>query len=178
MIFDAGARRIAVAARAARLDLAARAISGRATDPAPRSGARAKARARHDAIAAWMARQPTQDGLLEKLAHAKLACAPVVTPRQALESPLAIERALLTSVDDRRGGTRPVVRSPARFSASRNEIRGPAPLPCEHGREILRELLGWDDVNPKLAESASSVKRESTKEVEMAKVHVTRSTPR
>jgi crotonobetainyl-CoA:carnitine CoA-transferase CaiB-like acyl-CoA transferase len=62
-----------------------------------------------------------------------------------LLSPLALERALLTPVDDRRGGTRPVVRSPARFSASRNEIRGPAPLPGEHGREVLRDLLGWDD---------------------------------
>jgi CoA:oxalate CoA-transferase len=115
-------------------------------DPAP-PGAEfeAKVRARHDAIEAWMTREPTQDGVLAKLARAKLACAPVVTPRQALESPLALERALLTQVDDRRGGTRPVVRSPARFSASRNEIRGRAPLPGEHGAEVLRELLGFDD---------------------------------
>jgi crotonobetainyl-CoA:carnitine CoA-transferase CaiB-like acyl-CoA transferase len=105
----------------------------------------AKARARHDAIAAWMAREPTLSRLLEKLARAKLACAPVVTPRDALESELARERALLTDVPDRRGGTRPVVRPPARFSASRNEIRGAAPLPGEHGVEILRELLGYDD---------------------------------
>jgi crotonobetainyl-CoA:carnitine CoA-transferase CaiB-like acyl-CoA transferase len=92
-----------------------------------------------------MRREPTQDDVLAKLARAKLACAPVVTPRQALESPLARERALLTPVDDRRGGTRPVVRSPAHFSGSRNEIRGPAPLRGEHGAEILRELLGFDD---------------------------------
>jgi len=38
-----------------------------------------------------------------------------------------------------------VVRPPARFSSSRNEIRGPAPLPGEHGPELLHELLGWDD---------------------------------
>jgi len=37
------------------------------------------------------------------------------------------------------------VRSPARFSASRNEVRGPAPLPGEHSSEVLRELLGYDD---------------------------------
>jgi CoA:oxalate CoA-transferase len=115
-------------------------------DPAP-PGAEldTKARVRHEAIAAWMAREPTQPGLLEKLARAKLACAPVVTPREALLSPLATERALLTTVSDRRGGTRAVVRSPARFSASRNEVRGPAPLPGEHGAEVLRELLGFDD---------------------------------
>jgi crotonobetainyl-CoA:carnitine CoA-transferase CaiB-like acyl-CoA transferase len=111
-----------------------------------------------------MAREPTQDALLEKLARAKLACAPVVTPKQALESPLAVERALLTAVDDRRGGTRPVVRSPARFSATRNEIRGPAPLPGEHGGEVLRELLGWDDARiAALAESGILVTELRTK---------------
>ena len=94
------------------------------------------------------------DGLLEKLTRAKLACAPVVTPREALSSDLARERELLTRVDDRRGGTRPVVRPPARFSSSRNEIRGPAPLPGEHGPELLHELLGWDDA--KIAALASS----------------------
>ncbi|MBM4337747.1 MAG: CoA transferase [Deltaproteobacteria bacterium] len=104
-----------------------------------------RSRKRQAAIAAWMARQPTLDGLLEKLTRAKLACAPVVTPREALSSELARERELLTRVDDRRGGRRPVVRPPARFSSSRNEIRGPAPLPGEHGPELLHELLGWDD---------------------------------
>jgi crotonobetainyl-CoA:carnitine CoA-transferase CaiB-like acyl-CoA transferase len=60
-------------------------------------------------------------------------------------SPLAAARAQLTHGDDRRGGTRAVVRTPARFSASRNEIRGPAPLPGEHSALVLRELLGYDD---------------------------------
>ena len=135
-------------------------------DPAPAgSDFETKARTRHDAVAAWMARQPTQDGLLAKLARAKLACAPVVTPKEALLSPFALERALLTAVDDRRGGTRPVVRSPARFSASRNEIRGSAPLPGEHGREVLRELLGWDDAKIEaLAESGILVTENRTKQ--------------
>ncbi len=115
-------------------------------DPAPPGASfDAKVRARHAAIESFLAREPSQASLLDKLARAKLACAPVDTLKQALSSPLAAERALLTSVSDRRGGTRAVVRSPARFSGSRNEIRGPAPLPGEHGAEILRELLGFDD---------------------------------
>jgi crotonobetainyl-CoA:carnitine CoA-transferase CaiB-like acyl-CoA transferase len=104
----------------------------------------AKARARHDAVAAFLAAQPSLDAALERLARAKLAAAPVVTPKEALLGPLARERALLTQVDDGRGGTRPVVRSPARFSAAKNEVRGRAPGHGEHGAELLRELLGWD----------------------------------
>jgi CoA:oxalate CoA-transferase len=156
-IFEAGAHGwIALAGAAPHVWIALiAAFPDELADPAAQSSdLPTKARLRHAAIAAWMSRQPTQDALLEKLARAKLACAPVVTPREALESPLAVERAILTQVDDRRGGTRPVVRSPARFSASRNEIRGPAPLPGEHGAEILRELLGWDDARIQaLAES-------------------------
>ncbi len=124
----------------------ATAYASELSDPSPsESDLETKASTRHDAIAEWMARQPTRASLLEKLARAKLACAPVATPAEALRSDLAVERALLENVDDRRGGTRPVVRPPARFSASRNEIRGPAPLRGEHGPEILRDLLGWDD---------------------------------
>ena len=147
-IFDAAAHGFIAVGGAAQhvwLQLTA-AFRDELPDPAgPDADLPTKARLRHDAIAAWMARQRTQAELLDKLGRAKLACAPVVTPREALLGPLATERALLASVDDRRGGTRPVVRSPARFSASRNEIRGPAPLPGEHGAEILRELLGFDD---------------------------------
>ena len=114
-------------------------------DPSPKGAElEAKARARHDAVAAFLAAQPSLDAALERLARAKLAAAPVVTPKEALLGPLARERALLTPVDDGRGGTRPVVRSPARFSAAKNEVRGRAPGHGEHGAELLRELLGWD----------------------------------
>ena len=38
-----------------------------------------------------------------------------------------------------------MVRSPARFSAARNEIRGRSARRGEHNREVLSELLGYDD---------------------------------
>ncbi len=141
------------------------AFPGEVVDPSPPGvSLDQKARARHAAIATWLAREPTQAALLDKLARAKLACAPVATLKEALLSPLATERELLTSVDDRRGGTRSVVRTPARFSASRNEIRGPAPLPGEHGAEVLRELLGFDDAKlDALEASGVLVKHEPTR---------------
>jgi crotonobetainyl-CoA:carnitine CoA-transferase CaiB-like acyl-CoA transferase len=147
-IYDAGAHGfVAVAGAAPHVWLSLQgAFASEIGDPAPPDASlHDKARLRHEAIAAWMAREPSLAGLLDKLARAKLACAPVVTLRDALLSPLAGERALLTEVPDRRGGTRPVVRSPARFSVSRNDVRGAAPLPGEHGDEVLRELLGYDD---------------------------------
>ncbi len=126
-------------------------------DPAPKGAElEAKAAARHRAVAHFLGAQPSLDTALEKLARAKLAAAPVITPKEALLGPLARERDLLTQVDDRKGGTRPVVRPPARFSATKNEVRGPAPLPGEHGAELLRELLGFDDARIRaLAESGA-----------------------
>ncbi|MEX2208663.1 MAG: CoA transferase [Myxococcota bacterium] len=167
-IYDAGEHGyIAVGGAAPHVWMSiAAAFPGELADPAPPGAALdEKARSRHDAIAAWLAREPTQAAALDKLARAKLACAPVATLKEALSSPLAAERALLTRVDDRRGGTRPVVRMPARFSGSRNEIRGPAPLPGEHGAEILRELLGFDAARlAALEASGVLVKHEAIRE--------------
>jgi len=64
--------------------------------------------------------------------------------REALASDLSAERDLLVEVDDRRGGKRPLVKPPARFSASTNAVRAAAPRRGEHNREVLAELLGYD----------------------------------
>ncbi|MEE8581783.1 MAG: CoA transferase [Myxococcota bacterium] len=98
---------------------------------------------RHAALERWMASQPSRDVLLEKLAEANIAAAPVMPIREALTGALSVERDLLVEVDDRRGSTRSVVRSPARFSMSENRVRGPAPRRGEHNREVLTELLGY-----------------------------------
>jgi CoA:oxalate CoA-transferase len=113
-------------------------------DPAP-PGADipTKARLRHAAIEDWMSAQASLDALLARLAEARIACAPVATLREAMTGELAQERELLSWVDDRRGGRRPIVRPPARFSASKNQVRGPAPRCGEHNEEVLRELLGY-----------------------------------
>ncbi|HTO70704.1 MAG TPA: CoA transferase [Myxococcota bacterium] len=147
-IFDAGAHGwIAVGGAAQHVWVSlATAFAKELPDPAAKGAdLGTKAALRHQAVADFLAAQPSLEAALERLARAKLAAAPVVTPKEALLGELARERALLVPVDDRKGGTRPVVRSPARFSATRNEVRGPAPLPGEHGAELLRELLGFDD---------------------------------
>jgi crotonobetainyl-CoA:carnitine CoA-transferase CaiB-like acyl-CoA transferase len=114
-------------------------------DPAPPGAPVAeKARLRTRAIEAWLASQPSPEALVAAVEAAGLACAPVTPLRDALTGPLARERALLAEVDDRRGGRRPVVRSPWRFSRSQAGVRGPAPRRGEHNAEVLREILGYD----------------------------------
>ena len=115
-------------------------------DPAPPTADRAeKARLRRQTLETWMASQTDRDALLAAIQAAGIACGPVVTLHEALTGELAKERDLLVQVDDRRGGTRPVIRPAARFSESSNFVRGPAPRRGEHNVEILRELLGYDE---------------------------------
>jgi len=104
-----------------------------------------KRRARRDALERWLASQPDLEAALARLAEAGIACAPVVSLRDALHGPLARERDLLVPVDDRRGGTRPLVRPAARFSRSSNRVRGPAPRRGEHNAAVLRDLLDLDE---------------------------------
>jgi len=103
-----------------------------------------KARRRHRALEQWMAAQPSAVALLQSLEAAGLAAGRVEGLRDVLLGPLAKSQGLLGDVDDRRGGTRPVVRAPYRFSGSRCETPRAAPRRGEHNEEVLRELLGYD----------------------------------
>ena len=115
-------------------------------DPAPRDAdVPTKARLRHAAIERWMAAQTSRDALLAQLERERIACAAVVSLRDALTGDFARERGLLNAVDDRRGGTRPVARLPYRFSESELRAGRAAPLRGEHNAEVLRDVLGLDD---------------------------------
>lgn len=146
-IYDAGPHGAIATAGAAQL------VWGLATeahpdlvDPTPAGVDLAtKARLRHAALERWIAEQPSRDAVLAKLAEAGIACAPVVSLRDALTGELARERDLLVEVDDRRGATRPVVRAPARFSHTQNRVRGAAPRCGEHNAEVLAGVLGYDE---------------------------------
>ncbi len=122
-------------------------------DPAP-PGADipTKARLRRRAIGEWMAAHPTKDALVQGLEQAGIACSPVESLREALHGPFGQERELLVALDDRRGGTRSVVRSPYRFydegpdpDAGACAVRRSAPRRGEHNAEVLGELLGLSE---------------------------------
>lgn len=135
------------------------------SDPAPAgSDLSTKARLRHAGIEAWMAGQRDCDALIRRLEEAGLSCAPVQTLREALTGPFARERELLTDVDDRRGGTRPIVRLPYRFSHSAMGTLTPAPRRGEHNREILAEVLGLKEERIRELESSGVLLAESPDE--------------
>ena len=60
----------------------------------------------------------------------------------AFTSPSAKARGTVAAVDDRGGGTRPVVESPYRFSAAKSGVSAGAGYRGEHNREVLAEWLG------------------------------------
>ncbi len=114
-------------------------------DPAPPGcDIPTKARLRLDAIEGWLASQESIEALVASLDRARLACARVEGLREALTGELARERELLVHVDDRRGGTRPVVRMPYRFSKSSAQVKGPAARRGEHNAHVLTRVLGYD----------------------------------
>jgi crotonobetainyl-CoA:carnitine CoA-transferase CaiB-like acyl-CoA transferase len=149
-LYDAGAHgAIVVAGTPQHIWAELRGTYPQIEDPAPQGAdIPTKARLRRRAMCAWMAAHETRDELVGRLERAGIACSPVESLRDALRGPFGRERELLVTLDDRRGGTREVVRSPYRFSGNEVEIdrsacavRGSAPRRGEHNAEVLAELL-------------------------------------
>jgi CoA:oxalate CoA-transferase len=145
-IYDAGPHgRIATAGPVQHVWRQLRAAHSDLVDPTPEGAdLPTKSRLRHERIEEWMAQQSGRPAVLRKLAEAGIACAPVVSMREALTGPISQERELLTPVADGRGGTRYLVRPAARFSLSSHRVRGAAPQIGEHNAALLEELLGYD----------------------------------
>ncbi|MEZ5265464.1 MAG: CaiB/BaiF CoA-transferase family protein [Acidimicrobiales bacterium] len=103
-----------------------------------------KVAARRRAIESFLVSFDTRERLIEQLDRANLAWGDVHDHRHAFQRQRTIvERGVLTAVDDRAGGTRPVTQSPYRFSAGRAEVRGPAAHLGEHNDDVL---TGWLDL--------------------------------
>ncbi len=115
-------------------------------DPAdPDDPGEVKGRLRVRAIEMFLQKLSSLEEILEKIEAAGLAGGPVENLRDVLHGPLAKERDLLVEVDDRRGGTRPVVRAPYWFSGETCPVRRPAPRRGEHNADVLHDVLGYDD---------------------------------
>jgi crotonobetainyl-CoA:carnitine CoA-transferase CaiB-like acyl-CoA transferase len=125
-------------------------------DPAPGDAPIAsKAKLRREAVAAFFASFTERAALNAALARADLPYGEVRQTIDALRSPTLAARGAIAQVDDRGGGTRPVIRSPYHFSEADSGVAGPAPRRGEHNREVLRDWLSLSEVEQQALEVAN-----------------------
>ncbi len=110
----------------------------------------------YDEIEKWVAAQPSVAEAERKLDEAGLPNGRVRTMEEALASRQAEHRGMIVDLPDRGpgGGTVQVVNSPYHFSDAHTGPQGPAAYRGENNREVLTELLGYDDARLTALESA------------------------
>src|SRR5204863_6235297 len=97
-------------------------------DPAPKDATwQEKSRLRHIAAREYFASLPDRDAVIADLRKLNLAWGDVREASTIREQPTVKHRGTIIEVDNRAGGTRPVVQSPYRFTAATAGVRGPAP---------------------------------------------------
>jgi crotonobetainyl-CoA:carnitine CoA-transferase CaiB-like acyl-CoA transferase len=115
-------------------------------DPAPAGASVAeKSALRHEAVQRYFRGLPDRATLIGQLDSLNIAWGSVLRSEDIREQPTARHRGAIIEIDDRAGGTRPVVQSPYRFSDAESGLRRPAPHKGEHNAEVLAEWLGLDE---------------------------------
>jgi crotonobetainyl-CoA:carnitine CoA-transferase CaiB-like acyl-CoA transferase len=118
---------------------------GGLADPAPAGASIAeKSRLRKALVRDYIRGLAGKDALTAILDRRNIAWGNVLTAEDIREQPTVHHRQMIIQVDDRAGGTRPVVQSPYRFSNAEAGVRRPAPWKGEHNEEVLREWLAVD----------------------------------
>jgi crotonobetainyl-CoA:carnitine CoA-transferase CaiB-like acyl-CoA transferase len=110
---------------------------------AERSDRRINRQAFLDELEAWATKLPT-DVVERRLHDAGLAVAALRSTREVIAWARTEPRPVVVDVDDRGGGTVPLINSPQRFAGTTSGIRGVVPYRGEHNREVLSEWLGLD----------------------------------
>ena len=100
---------------------------------------------RRAAVANFMGGLASWDEVEAAMAKMNLAWGRIRKGKALRDQPTIAHRQSIVDVDDRAGGTRPIVQSPYRFSQAVSGVRGGAPHKGEHTDEILRGWLGLSD---------------------------------
>ncbi len=115
-------------------------------DPAaPDASVPEKAEQRRATAREFLRSFPDRASLIAALDRMNLAWGDVRESENAREQPTVRHRKTIIDMDDRAGGTRPIVQSPYRFSGAESGVKGPAAWQGEHNEEVLREWLGSSD---------------------------------
>jgi len=74
-----------------------------------------------------------------------LPCAPVYHVDETVEDPHVIERDMFVELEHPKAGKIKLINFPVKFSETQPVLKTPAPLLGQHNKEILSELMGYDD---------------------------------
>ena len=96
-------------------------------------------------IEEWMATFDTDAGVIDRLAEARVPCGPVLSPAEAMNDPHLRARGTVREVEDPLTGTISVPGFPIKSSDPFPNRELIAPALGQHNRQVLGELLGWDD---------------------------------
>jgi crotonobetainyl-CoA:carnitine CoA-transferase CaiB-like acyl-CoA transferase len=96
-------------------------------------------------IEGWMATFDTDAGVIDRLAEARVPCAPVLSPADAMTEPHLRARGTVRDVEDPRVGRISVPGFPIKSTDPLPDRELIAPALGEHNRQVLGELLGWDE---------------------------------
>jgi crotonobetainyl-CoA:carnitine CoA-transferase CaiB-like acyl-CoA transferase len=112
-------------------------------DPTPADATiEEKAASRRRIVGEYLVALPDRTAVIETLERAGLAWGEIRELGRVLEQPTLQHRGSVSRIDDRAGGTRPVMRAPYRMSLSGRAEPGIAPHRGEHNAEVLGEWLG------------------------------------
>ncbi|MBE14108.1 MAG: carnitine dehydratase [Chloroflexi bacterium] len=96
-----------------------------------------------DELTEWFSERNTRDAAEHLSAHS-VPCAPVNTIEQAANEPLLQEREMMMEIPDPVAGTMWVTGKSIKFGRTPMVVN-PTPLIGEHTRELLSDVLGYDD---------------------------------
>ena len=112
-------------------------------DPAgPEASLEEKIRLRRAAAETWLQSFPDRDAMAAAMAEMNLAWGDAREAKDVRSQPTVAHRGSVVDIDDRAGGTRPIVQSPYRFSDATSGVRGPAPHRGEHNHAVLADWCG------------------------------------
>ena len=87
----------------------------------------------------------TRDNAVKLFTDMGLPCAPVYHVDETVEDPHVIERGMFVELEHPKAGKIKLINFPVKFSETQPVLKTPAPLLGQHNKEILSELLGYDD---------------------------------
>jgi crotonobetainyl-CoA:carnitine CoA-transferase CaiB-like acyl-CoA transferase len=144
-VWDTAAGRILISGDFRHIWNLLRSVSG-VEDPAtPGLSVKEKSDVRHIRAREYFRSLPDRESVISALARMNLAWGDVRDSANIREQPTVLHRGAIVQIDDRAGGTRPVVQSPYRFSAAKSGVRKGAPWHGEHNAEVLRDWLQMDE---------------------------------